>query len=76
MGISQDSRKEIHDEKISVVKNAMPVALAAAMAVTGGTPVLAASSADANNNTATKNDLNNSDIIDMSKKGSITIRKY
>lgn len=63
-------------KKISAVKNAVPVALAAAMAVTGGTPVLAASSADADNNTATKNDLDNSDIIDMSQKGSITIRKY
>ena len=39
-------------------------------------PVLAASSKDTNNNTATTKDLANADIIDTSKTGSLTIHKY
>lgn len=45
-------------------------------AVISAVPVLAASSKDTNNNTATSKDLANSDIIDMSKTGSITVHKY
>ena len=50
--------------------------MAAAMMVAAAAPAFAASSADSANNTATANDLKDSDIIDMSKKGSLSIYKY
>lgn len=53
-------------------------ALTAALAVTtiGAMPVLAASSKDTTNDTAVSKALTDSDIIDMSKTGSISIFKY
>lgn len=52
--------------------------MAALLAVSpiSGMTVLAATSASSSNNTATANDLKDSDIIDWSKTGSITIHKY
>lgn len=44
--------------------------------VTSGISAMAATSTVSTNNTATKNDLTNADIIDESKTGSITIKKY
>lgn len=63
-------------KKEAIMRKTASVALAAAMvAGTAGT-AMAASSTDPSNNTATKNDLGNADIIDMAKKGSMTFHKY
>lgn len=50
--------------------------MAGAMMATSMSTAFAASSTDANNNTATTNDLKNADIIDTSKTGSLSIYKY
>ena len=50
--------------------------MAAAMIAAAGFPALAASSTDSANNVATTNDLNDHDIIDLSKTGSLSIYKY
>lgn len=44
--------------------------------VTSGISAMAATSTASTNNTATKNDLTNADIVDESRTGSITIKKY
>lgn len=44
--------------------------------VTSGISAMAATSTVSTNNTATKNDLANADIVDESRTGSITIKKY
>lgn len=55
---------------------AMAGLMALAPVASSATTVFAADSTVNNNNTATKNDLVNADIIDESKTGSLTIRKY
>ena len=44
--------------------------------VTSGISAMAATSTVSTNNIATKNDLTNADIVDESRTGSITIKKY
>lgn len=61
------------------ISYAMAGMMAGMMACSVAMPVnvaFAASSSDTNNNTATKNDLTNNDIIDTSKTGSLDIYKY
>lgn len=62
--------------KKEMLKKIGAAVMAAVLAVAPAVTSLAASSTDATNNTATKNDLANADIIDMSKTGSLTIYKY
>lgn len=50
--------------------------MTAAAPVVTSLPVMAASSANTNNNTADTKDLAHADVIDMSKTGSITVHKY
>lgn len=59
-----------------VVTKMAAMAFAAAIAASVPASALAATSLYAGNNTATVNDLANADIIDMSKEGTLTIRKY
>ena len=63
---------------MNIMKKAGTLALATMCSLTpvASVPVLAATSASDANNTATKKDLENADIIDYSKKGSLTIHKY
>ena len=63
---------------MNIMKKAGTLALATMCSLTpvASVPVFAATSASDANNTATKKDLDNSDIIDYSKKGSLTIHKY
>lgn len=63
---------------MNIMKKAGTLALATMCSLTpvASVPVFAATSASDANNTATKKDLENSDIIDYSKKGSLTIHKY
>lgn len=63
---------------MNIMKKAGTVALATMCSLTpvASVPVFAATSASDSNNTATKKDLDNADIIDYSKKGSLTIHKY
>jgi fimbrial isopeptide formation D2 family protein/LPXTG-motif cell wall-anchored protein len=49
---------------------------ALAISMAGTMPVIAATTANTNNNTAVQDSLTDSDIIDTSKKGSIDIYKY
>ena len=60
----------------TLAKKMSAAAMVAAMMASTAVPAFAASSTNANNNVATTNDLNNSDIIDMSKTGSLSIYKY
>lgn len=62
--------------KINFWKKVGTTFLAGAMLLSCTAPVFAASSADNANNTSLVNDLANSDIIDSSKTGSISIYKY
>ncbi len=62
--------------KDSYLKRLGSSLLTGAMILSCTMSVLAASSVDNNNNTATVNDLINADIIDTSKSGSISIYKY
>lgn len=50
--------------------------MGAALLATSAAPAFAATSTATTNNTATSNDLQNADIIDMSKTGSLSIYKY
>lgn len=63
---------------MNIMKKAGTLALATMCSLTpvASVPVFAATSASDANNTATKKDLENADIIDYSKKGSLTIHKY
>ena len=63
---------------MNIMKKAGTVALATMCSLTpvASVPVFAATSKSETNNTATKKDLENSDIIDYAKKGSLTIHKY
>lgn len=63
---------------MNIMKKAGTLALATMCSLTpvASVPVFAATSASDANNTATKKDLENNDIIDYSKKGSLTIHKY
>lgn len=63
---------------MNIMEKAGTLALATMCSLTpvASVPVFAATSAPDANNTATKKDLENSDIIDYSKKGSLTIHKY
>lgn len=63
---------------MNIMKKAGTLALATMCSLTpvASVPVFAATSASNANNTATKKDLENADIIDYSKKGSLTIHKY
>lgn len=63
------------ERKVFLKRVGAAVMAAAMMAVTA-VPAFAASSANSANNTATANDLKDSDIIDMSRKGSLSIYKY
>lgn len=62
--------------KKEIVKKIGAAIMAAVIAASPVVTSFAASSTDAANNIATKNDLANADIIDMSKTGSLTIYKY
>lgn len=66
--------KNKNAKKIGVVAMAGLIALAPVASTM--TTAFAANSTVTTNNTATKNDLTNADIIDESRTGSITIRKY
>lgn len=59
-----------------VVTKMAAIAFAAAIAASAPVPAIASALSNAANNTATVNDLNNADIIDTSKEGTLTIRKY
>lgn len=63
---------------MNIMKKAGTLALATMCSLTpvASVPVFAATSASDANNTATKKDLENADIVDYSKKGSLTIHKY
>lgn len=61
---------------IKFVKKSGAMLMASAMMASTMVSAFAATSTATNNNTATTNDLTNADIIDESKKGSITIHKY
>ena len=63
---------------MNIMKKAGTLALATMCSLTpvATVPVFAATSASDANNTATKKDLENADIIDYSKKGSLSIHKY
>lgn len=63
---------------MNIMKKAGTLALATMCSLTpvASVPVFAATSASDANNTATKKDLENADIIDYSKKGSLAIHKY
>ena len=62
-------------KKNIVLRKLGATAMVAAMMATTAVPAFAASSANSGNNVATTNDLNDSDIIDMSKIGSLSICK-
>ena len=62
--------------KINKLAKLGAVALSAALCLTPVFQVSAATSTAKDNNTATTNDLENADIIDESKTGSLTIYKY
>ena len=63
-------------KKIYSGKRMAAIVCAAVFGMSLGFPAAAADSTDTSNNTATTNDLNNNDIIDTSKTGSIHIYKY
>lgn len=52
------------------------IAMSVALGMSPFVPAMAATSAVTTNNTATANDLNNADIIDESRTGSLSIHKY
>ena len=60
----------------SVVTKMAVIAFAAAFTASIPAPAFAAVSLKAVDSAATNNDLKNADIIDMSREGSLTIRKY
>lgn len=60
----------------NILKKAGAAAMIAAVMATTVFPAFAASSTAGNNNTATENDLADSDIIDTSRTGSLSIYKY
>lgn len=61
---------------IEIMKKASVLAMSSMMMASTGVTAFAASSTDSSNNTATTNDLDNADIIDESRKGSLSIYKY
>lgn len=63
-------------ERKVFLKRVGAAVMAAAMMAATAVPAFAASSSGSANNTATTNDLKDSDIIDMSRKGSLSIYKY
>ncbi|PWE86310.1 hypothetical protein LG34_10840 [Eubacterium ramulus] len=72
-------RKSRNMKKKEVLLRLGAMAMIAALGIapaTSGISAMAATSTASTNNTATKNDLTNADIVDESRTGSITIKKY